>query len=139
MKKNGEIKIRKNLFPLALALALCLGLSSPTAAYSTGTANQTTGFGVGQNHTGWVDADGALWMWGNESGELGNGGTGNTQGFGGFCQTVPIKVMSDVSFVSSGDNHTAALKADGSLWVWGENLYGQLGKDGAANFSGWHG
>lgn len=127
--------MRKKCFPLVLALALCLGLSSPTAAFSTGTANQTTGFGVGQNQTGWVDADGSLWMWGdNSSGELGNGGTGNTQGFGGFCQTVPVKVMSDVSFVSSGDNHTAALKTDGSLWLWGANLYGQLGKDGAANF-----
>ena len=31
------------------------------------------------------------------------------------------------SMVSSGRTHTIALMSDGSVWVWGENTYGQLG------------
>lgn len=32
-----------------------------------------------------------------------------------------------VQQVSTGDEHTAVVKADGSLWIWGSNGYGQLG------------
>jgi hypothetical protein len=32
-----------------------------------------------------------------------------------------------VKAVSAGDNHTVAIKTDGSLWAWGDNYYGQLG------------
>jgi alpha-tubulin suppressor-like RCC1 family protein len=34
---------------------------------------------------------------------------------------------SGVSSVALGDNHTCAIKMDGSLWCWGNNEYGQLG------------
>ena len=29
--------------------------------------------------------------------------------------------------VSAGSSHTVAIRADGSLWAWGNNDYGQLG------------
>ena len=32
-----------------------------------------------------------------------------------------------VQQVSTGEEHTAVVKADGSLWIWGNNSYGQLG------------
>jgi alpha-tubulin suppressor-like RCC1 family protein len=41
------------------------------------------------------------------------------------------KVMDSVASVSDGYNHTAAVKADGSLWAWGRNDACQLG-DGTA-------
>ena len=31
--------------------------------------------------------------------------------------------------VSSGGNHTLAIKRDGTLWAWGWNWFGQLGLD----------
>ncbi|MFN4027892.1 MAG: T9SS type A sorting domain-containing protein [Flavobacterium sp.] len=31
------------------------------------------------------------------------------------------------SQVSNGQNHTIAIKTDGTLWAWGSNLFGQLG------------
>ena len=33
------------------------------------------------------------------------------------------------SFVSSGSEHTLALKMDGTLWSWGYNFYGEMGQN----------
>ena len=42
-------------------------------------------------------------------------------------QCGPVKVMEDVASIALGNDYTAALKTDGSLWTWGDNQYGQLG------------
>lgn len=90
---------------------------------------------VGYNHTAAVTADGSLWMWGqNDEGQLGFSG-GNTTVKRSYpdrdlyydAQSVPRKVMDGVVSVSAGWEYTAAVKADGSLWTWGNNAYGQLG------------
>jgi YD repeat-containing protein len=74
--------------------------------------------------------DGKVWTWGDNSrGEIGNGVT-STQGI-----SVPFQVpgLDNVIDVSGGDGFTGVLKADGTVWTWGYNLYGQLGD---ATFSG---
>ena len=88
----------------------------------------------GEQATAVIKADGSLWMWGaNFSGQLGNGWTGNDTYLGDPIQTVPVKVMDDVAYVSCGHSHTAAIKTDGSLWTWGLNEKGQLGNGGTGN------
>ena len=97
----------------------------------------------GVHHTAAIKTDGTLWMWGlNEDGELGNGGGGNlvieyTNGSVAY-QTVPVKVLDNVAAVSCGYVCTAAIKTDGSLWMWGENDHGQLGNGGGENAYGEH-
>lgn len=92
----------------------------------------------GYGHTGIVKNDGTLWMCGNnEWGQLGNGGKGNDTYFSGNqnkpMQTVPVKVMENVKAVSCGTAHTAAIKEDGSLWMWGRNDSGALGNGKQGN------
>ena len=70
--------------------------------------------------------DGTVWAWGsNSSGQLGTGNTTNSK--------VPVQVpsLSGVIAIAAGTSglnyHSLALKADGTVWAWGDNNYGQLG------------
>lgn len=79
----------------------------------------------GDNHTGAIKTDGTLWMWGyNLDGELGDNST--------TTKSSPVQTVSagtNWKAVSCGADHTAAIKTDGSLWLWGSNAFGQLGNN----------
>ena len=83
-------------------------------------------------HTVAIKTDGSLWAWGNnEVGQLGDGTTTN--------RLTPVRIGTDTNwaYTSVGGQarglthpptaYTLAIKTDGSLWSWGDNLYGQLG------------
>jgi alpha-tubulin suppressor-like RCC1 family protein len=95
--------------------------SSPVQTVSGGTNwKELSG---GEYHVGAIKTDGTLWVWGsNTYGELGD----NTR----TSRSSPIQTISsstDWKQVSCGSNCTAAIKTDGTLWLWGRNLYGGLG------------
>lgn len=118
--------MKRKLFFLALALAICLGLTVPAMASGSETMNSPTSVSAGNDHSGLIDENGFLWMWGaNSYGQLGNDSTKDS--------LVPVKVMDNVVSVSSVGKNTAAIKTDGSLWVWGANYYGQLGNGSTKN------
>lgn len=124
--------MKKKLLVLALALFVSLGsVSSVEAIGDVGYPNWKETISCGGHYTAVLKADGSLWMWGgNETGQLGNGGHGNSFNVvfdNVICQTVPIKVMDQVASISCGYEHVAALKKDGSLWMWGLNSDGRLG------------
>lgn len=127
----------KKLLSLALALALCLGLTVPAMASDTGAAGSCTTVSAGGNNTAAIKTDGSLWMWGlNDKDQLTNGGVGNAvygSSSNRALQTVPVRIMDDVVSVSCGIDHFAAIKSDGSLWTWGWGVYGVLA-DGIADY-----
>lgn len=78
---------------------------------------------LGSSHSAAIKSDGTLWVWGyNESGRLGNGSIDYYED-----NSFPAKILDNVKSVSLGSNHSAAIKEDGSLWMWGGNVNGQLG------------
>ena len=67
---------------------------------------------------------GTLWAWGNR--------LNNTNWFGKFTYSpasTPFQIGRDDDWVSvaAGESHSLALKADGTLWAWGTNTFGELG------------
>lgn len=85
-----------------------------------------TGFAAiaaGAHHSLALKSDGSLWAWGsNLFGQLGVSLPGASE-----IQSVPLLVGRGYVAVAAGKWHTLALRADGSLWAWGYNHYGQVG------------
>ncbi len=83
-------------------------------------------------------ADGTVWAWGdNADGQLGDGTTTDS--------TVPVQVKGPggvghltrvVAIAGAVDGyHVVALRADGTVWAWGDNTEGQLGAGDMASSS----
>jgi alpha-tubulin suppressor-like RCC1 family protein len=77
----------------------------------------------GLYHAAAIKTDGTLWLWGyNTAGQLGDNSI--------TSRSSPVQTVSggtNWKQVSCGDFHTAAIKTDGTLWLWGSNANGQLG------------
>ena len=95
--------------------------SSPIQTITTGTNWKQVS--CGNIHSGAIKTDGTLWMWGyNFYGVLGTNDRTN--------RSSPIQTVSggtNWKQVSCGGSYTAAIKTDGTLWMWGSNDFGQLG------------
>ena len=96
--------------------------SSPiqTIAFGTSWKQASCGF----EYMAAIKTDGTLWCWGfNNSGQLGD----NTI----ISKSSPVQTIAfgtNWKQVSCGYQHTAAIKTDGTLWIWGRNAtYGHLG------------
>jgi alpha-tubulin suppressor-like RCC1 family protein len=82
-----------------------------------------------------LKSDGTVWAWGsNNMGQLGDGTT--------VSQAVAVQVRKSAApgdfltgaiAIASGSEHSAALIGDGTVWTWGSNGHGQLGRAVANN------
>ena len=88
-----------------------------------GTDTKWASIASGRLHNIALKSDGTLWTWGWDIWEqLGNGPGRNDV-------NVPTRIGTDNQWtqVGAGDDHSLALKSNGTLWAWGRNDYGQLG------------
>ena len=79
---------------------------------------------LGNGYSLYVDSDNILWGVGrNHRGQLGDGSTQN--------QELPVKIMEGVSkvYASISGFFSACVTVDNQLMTWGDNAYGQLGRD----------
>ncbi len=75
-----------------------------------------------------VKDDGSTWSWGcNGSGKLGDNSFTNRYTPVRVVGSGGVGYLSNIIDVAAGDSHSLALDADGNVWAWGSNLYGQLG------------
>ena len=81
----------------------------------------------GVNHSCALDVNGRVWCWG-----LGNNGQlGDNTGVQRLTQTAVLSsgalAGKSVVQIAAGQAHTCAMTADGGVYCWGYNFYGQLG------------
>ena len=103
--------------------------SSPVQTIAGGTNWKLVG--CGRYHTAAIKTDGTLWTWGfNNSGQLGDNTAVN--------KSSPVQTIAagtNWKQVVCGQYQTATIKTDGTLWLWGQNYYGQLGDNTVAGKS----
>jgi len=115
-------------------------VGTDTVTATVGTVTGSTGVTInapwravaaGGAHTVARKADGTLVSWGsNLQGQLGDGTNISRLSPVQVQVTAPTSGSATISpwtMVAAGEEHTVALRADGSLWAWGYNFYGQLG------------
>lgn len=92
------------------------GISNVLAVSAGGTVSMA----LAQDHS--------VWVWGgNASGELGL----SPDTLRNRAEPGQVPGIADVKAISAGGTYCLALKSDGTVWGWGNNMYSQLG-DGSA-------
>jgi alpha-tubulin suppressor-like RCC1 family protein len=77
---------------------------------------------AGFQHTCALTSDGTAFCWGRGNfGQLGNGGTGNSD------TPVAVATGSKFTWISAGGDHSCGITTTGAALCWGSNLDGQLG------------
>ena len=98
--------------------------STPVTTFAGGTNWKQVIGSKQSSHMAAIKTDGTLWTWGQANvGQLGNGATTGSI-------STPVTTFAggnNWKQVSSGNQNTAAIKTDGTLWVWGNRTFGQLG------------
>jgi alpha-tubulin suppressor-like RCC1 family protein len=96
--------------------------SSPVQEVLAATTWKTVA--CGYYHTLAIRTDGTLWAWGlNSNGQLGKNDVTH--------RSSPVQeVLAATTWktIIAGDYHSASIRTDGTLWLWGRNSQGQLSK-----------
>jgi alpha-tubulin suppressor-like RCC1 family protein len=104
--------------------------STPVTTFAGGTNWKQVSCGFA--HIAAIKTDGTLWTWGeNDQGRL-----GDLDNKGNVNIETPVTTFAggtNWKQVSSGGEHTTAIKTDGTLWTWGNGSNGELGTNNTSN------
>ncbi len=97
--------------------------NNASAPVRVGELTDVTAIAAGVAHSLALKSDGTVWAWGwNDAGQLSIETSTRIRG-------IPVLVtgVTEVTAIAGGLAHSLALKADGTVWGWGDNSAGQLG------------
>jgi alpha-tubulin suppressor-like RCC1 family protein len=124
----SSLKIDGTLWTWGLNSYNKLGLGDASNRYSpvqVGTLSNWAQISCGYDHTCVLNNNNFVWDFGrNLFGQLGNNTTTN---FISPTLLIHTTLATNWSKITSGLNHTLAIRADGFLFSWGNNSFGQLG------------
>jgi alpha-tubulin suppressor-like RCC1 family protein len=129
IKTDGSLWTWGNSTYGALGIGSPFAASTPVTTFAGG--NNWKQVSCGYNHVTAIKTDGSLWTWGlNISGQLGTNDT--------ISRSTPVTTFAggnDWKQVSSSSfgAASAAIKIDGSLWIWGGGTTGALGNNRSIN------
>jgi alpha-tubulin suppressor-like RCC1 family protein len=109
---------------------LGLGASTPFTDSPKEVGSGYQAVAAGLYFTVALKVDGSVWTFGsNTTGALGitTSETCGTVPYAVPCASAPQQVGTGFTAIAAGPYHVLALKADGTLWAWGDNTAGQLG------------
>ncbi len=113
-------------------------VSNPSEVALATTQDCEVASGPQSDHNLALKADGTVWAWGkNDRGQL---------GFGPYASSsfypLPSQVkypsgdpLEEIISIAPGASHSLALRSDGTVWAWGNNDHGQLGRGTAGGSS----
>ena len=113
---------------LAAGIATIVTMSPPGSFSRFGlrlpVGNGTPAISLGERHGLILASNGSLWAWGSDFLGWPVLGLGNVP-----PQTRLRRIGNETNWISisAGMAHNLAIKADGTLWAWGENIDGQFG------------
>ena len=92
---------------------------------------------AGNAHNVALRSDGTILSWGDNSrGQIGNNAVTTL----GISPPVQVRAsqtsmlpFTDAVAIAAGEEHTVARRADGTIWVWGNNSHGQIGNGTTVN------
>lgn len=120
LKQDGTMWSCGNNQSGRLGLGDTIDRSSPVQVGSLSTWSLVS---QGVDHSMAIRTDGTLWTWGNG----GYGKLGISSGQSSRSSPTQIGTLSNWNKIAAAADHSLALRTDGTLWSWGQNLYGELG------------
>lgn len=82
---------------------------------------------AGNYHSVALRSDGTVWTWGaNGRAQIGDGTGGTLDNSKDRLVPVEATGLADVAAISAGGDANVAIRADGTLWGWGDPRYGQV-------------
>ncbi len=88
--------------------------------------NNVVAIAAGNFYSLALRTDGTVWGWGdNGYGQLGVNPSITPE------SNVPVQAsgLTNMTAIACGYRHSIAIRSDGTVWAWGDNSYGQLGRD----------
>ena len=129
-RTKRRLAVSATIVVIALVLSLFIALTVHRSPFKLPTGTRAPAVAIGTSHGVILAPDGSLWTWGDCTLH-----GWHVLGLGPNVVKQPTlrQIGTDTNWVNVavGGSTTLALKSDGSMWGWGENVSGQVG-DGTA-------